>query len=205
MKISKPSPSMVVSMIALFVALSGTAAAVTVSFARNAGAVDSRSAVSASATNSGAAGKLVATASKGASAGKIPSKFLDGVIRGNGSLGQFGKGSAVIDNGTEIPSAIATTAGVGTISVSCGDQNNTAGKVDPQNTSGTSANFRSPSGITVVAPNAQASFAINGTSSYQVQAAANGKTIVVFGVAQQSGQNTAAGACTNYGLIVTID
>jgi hypothetical protein len=202
---------MVVSMIALFVALSGSAAALTVSFARNAGAVDGKSAVSASASNAVAAGKLVATASKGKSTGKIPVKFLDGVIRGSGDIFQYGRVSAVIDNGTEIPNPIAAVPGVGAISVSCGDQNTAVGKVDPQtsiifqNTSGTVANFRSPNGITTVAPNAQASFTIKANATFQIQATALGKSIVIFGNTQQDGANTASGKCTNYGLVITSD
>jgi len=200
---------MVVSMIALFVALSGTAAAVTVSFALNAGAVDHLSAVSASASNTSAAGKLVGTASRGASKGKIPVKFLDGVVRGSGDIFQYGRVSAVIDNGSEIPSPLAAVPGLGAISVSCGDQNTAVGKVDPQtaiifqNTSGTIANFRSPSGIATVAPNAQASFTNKGNATFQLQASAAGKSIVVFGNTQQDGANTASGKCTNYGLVIT--
>ena len=64
MKIRRPSPSLVISVIALVIATTGSAVAA-VSFARNAGAVDGRSAVSASSTLSHAAGRLAATARSG--------------------------------------------------------------------------------------------------------------------------------------------
>ena len=64
MKLRLPSPAMVVAVIALIVALSGTAIAA-VDFARNAGAVDGKSAVGAKASLRSAAGKLVATSTGG--------------------------------------------------------------------------------------------------------------------------------------------
>ena len=81
MKLRLPSPAMVVAVVALIVALSGTAIAA-VDFAQNAGAVDDRSAVGASASLRDAAGKLVATASGGEGKGQIPARFVDGVMRG---------------------------------------------------------------------------------------------------------------------------
>ena len=71
-----PSPAMVVALIALFVALTGTAAAVTVDFARNADKVDGKHAVGASSTRNHAAGKLVATAATGQNKGRFASKFI---------------------------------------------------------------------------------------------------------------------------------
>ena len=64
MRPRRPSPAMVVAVIALVVALSGTAIAA-VDYARNAGAVDGKSAVGAQASLGRAAGKLVATAADG--------------------------------------------------------------------------------------------------------------------------------------------
>lgn len=71
-----PSPSMAVALLALFVALSGTAAAVTVDFARNSDKVDGKHAVGASSTRNHAAGKLVATVGTGLNKGRIASKFI---------------------------------------------------------------------------------------------------------------------------------
>ena len=81
MKLRLPSPAMVVAVIALVVALSGTAIAA-VDFAQNAGAVDGKSAVGAKASLHSAAGKLVATSTGGNGKGQIPARFLEGVMRG---------------------------------------------------------------------------------------------------------------------------
>src|SRR6476646_2535110 len=80
-KLRLPSPAMVVAVIALVVALSGTAIAA-VNFAQNAGAVDGKSAVGAKASLHSAAGKLVATSTGGNGKGQIPARFLEGVVRG---------------------------------------------------------------------------------------------------------------------------
>ena len=71
MKLRLPSPAMVVAVIALIVALSGTAIAA-VDFAHNAGAVDGKSAVFSGASLSQAAGKLVATNRSGPDKGRLP-------------------------------------------------------------------------------------------------------------------------------------
>src|SRR5215207_1583101 len=76
MKLHRPSPAMVVALIALVMAMTGSAVAA-VNFATNAGAVDGKSAVRAGVTRSFAAGRLVATAADGPNKGRIPSKFLD--------------------------------------------------------------------------------------------------------------------------------
>ena len=76
MKPKLPSPAMVVAIMALLVALSGTAVAA-VNFASNAGAVDGKSAVASSASLNSAAGKLVATQRSGAGKGRLAAKFLD--------------------------------------------------------------------------------------------------------------------------------
>jgi hypothetical protein len=71
-----PSPPMMIALLALFVALTGSAAAVTVDFARNAGKVDGKDAVGASATRNHAAGNLVATKGSGAGKGRFAPKFI---------------------------------------------------------------------------------------------------------------------------------
>ena len=97
MKPKLPSPAMVVAMVALAVALSGTAVAA-VNFASNAGAVDGKSAVASGAKLSSAAGKLVATQRSGAGKGRIASQYLDlpQVVRGSSS--NFGRAVGVVDN-----------------------------------------------------------------------------------------------------------
>ena len=75
MKISRPSPSMVIAGIALFVSLGGTSMAA-VSYATRAGSVDGKSAVFAGASLSQAAGKLVATNRSGTDKGRLPGKLV---------------------------------------------------------------------------------------------------------------------------------
>lgn len=64
---------MVIALIALFVALTGSAAAVTVAYAKNSDKVDGKHAVASSASIFKPAGKLVATS--GAS-GRLPSNII---------------------------------------------------------------------------------------------------------------------------------
>lgn len=119
-----PSPAMVVAVIALFVASSGTAVAV-VGFARNAGAVDGKSAVKASSSVSRAAGRLVATASAGPDKGRIPDRFVSGVMKGaSTSLTKYMK---VIDDseGPVVPLAIIPR--IGRLDAQCRDQDPTPG------------------------------------------------------------------------------
>lgn len=124
MRLRMPSPAMVVAVIALFVALSGTAVAV-VGYARNAGAVDGKSAVSASASLKRAGGKLVATANSGPNRGRVPDKFVSGVMRGGAtSLTRYLR---VVDNaeGPVVPLAIIPR--IGRLDAQCRDQDATPG------------------------------------------------------------------------------
>src|SRR3954447_24079907 len=130
----RPSPSLVVSIIALVFAAAGTSIAA-VNFAKNAGAVDGKSAVGAASSSKRAAGKLVATASSGALKGKIPARFLEipgvsGFIAG--SKQTFAQSMAVNDNANNTAVTIGGANGLGLLTATCGDQNNTAGKEDPR-------------------------------------------------------------------------
>jgi hypothetical protein len=119
-----PSPAMVVALIALVVALSGTAVAA-VDFARNAGAVDGKSAVSASASLKHAKGKLVATATAGPGRGRIPGRFVQDVMRGgSASLTQYLRAEDNAD-GKVVPLGIFP--GIGRLDAQCRDQDETPG------------------------------------------------------------------------------
>jgi hypothetical protein len=114
-----PSPAMVVATVALVVALSGTAVAA-VDFARNAGAVDGRSAVSSRSSLRHAAGKLVATAGAGPDRGRIPAKFVAGVMRGGAtSLTRYIR---VVDNSDGPVVPLAIIPGIGRLDAQCRDQ-----------------------------------------------------------------------------------
>jgi hypothetical protein len=123
-KLRLPSPAMVVAIVALIVALSGTAIAA-VDFASNAGAVDDKSAVGASASLRSAAGKLVATASGGEGKGRIPARFLDGVMRG-GTM-TLSKYLRTVDNQAGRPTPLLIVPGIGRFDARCDDVDPTPG------------------------------------------------------------------------------
>ena len=203
-----PSPAMIVAVVALVFATTGSAAAV-ISFARNAGAVDGKSAVSAGASNGYAAGKLVATRRLGGAAGTIPAQYLDpGVARER----VFGRNADVIDNGQETPFVIATIPGFGTVTATCGDENQTGGREDPRttiafgNTSGQTIEFARATGSGSVAAailtNSQsAGFTIAGSNTFTLNIQKLGTNLIVEGVVRQNGRGSNAASCINYGRV----
>jgi hypothetical protein len=212
-KLGRPSPAMAVSLIALVFAMTGSAAAV-VSFARNAGAVDGKSAVGAGVKNGTAAGKLVATRRTGALAGTIPLQFLDPAT---GRSQQYGQSTEVIDNGAVVPTSIASIPGFGTLQATCSDQNSAAGKEDPSttvtfvNTSGVPVSFAralSAGGSTAVAslvPNQTAEFTVNGSNTFVLNIYKQGASLLVNGVVRQDGAGTAAATCVDYGQATQVE
>ena len=126
-----PSPSMVIALIALAVALSGTAvAAVAVDYARRAGSVDGKSAVSSSASTKRAAGKLVATARRGQAKGRIPGRFVSDVMGGASS--NITRYLRVVDNqdGPVVPLAVIPK--IGRLDAQCRDQDPARGMESTQ-------------------------------------------------------------------------
>lgn len=205
----RPTPSLIVSVVAVVLAGAGTSIAA-VNFAKNAGAVDGKSATGAASSKGRAAGKLVATANEGPLRGKIPSRFLDlsGVVAG--SKATFAQGLAVADNATTAAVGLGGAPGLGIVSATCADQNNTAGKEDPRvtitfsNTSGQAVNFSRSVGngapaISTVAAATQDSFSINNSNTFELYAMVGSTHYVVNGVVRQDGQNTAEGVCAVYG------
>ena len=124
MRLRMPSPAMVVALIALVVASSGTAVAV-VGYARNAGAVDRLSAVPARTPLKHAKGKLVATASAGENRGRIPGRFVADVMRG--STTSLSKYLRVVDNSDGPVVPLAIIPGIGRLDARCRDQDPTPG------------------------------------------------------------------------------
>jgi hypothetical protein len=123
-KLGPPSPAMVVAVIALVVALSGTAFAA-VDFARNAGAVDGKSAVGAKASLRQAAGKLVATSIGGSGKGRIPARYVDGVMRG-GTM-TLSKYLHTEDNQAGRRTPLLIVPGIGRFDAECDDVDPTPG------------------------------------------------------------------------------
>jgi len=208
-KIGRPSPAMVVALIALVFAMTGSAAAV-VSFARNAGAVDGKSATSAGASNGFASGKLVALRKSGLLRGTLPSKFLDPTTVPREFV--FGRNAEVIDNGSETPFTIATIPGFGTVTATCGDENNNPGNENPKttitfgNTSGQNIEFARSTGsgalaVANLANNQASSFTITSSNTFTLQVQKLGTNLIVFGVVRQNGQGTNSASCINYGRV----
>jgi hypothetical protein len=214
MRLKRPSPALVISLIALVMAMSGTAIAA-VNFASNAGAVDGKSAVADGALRSQAAGRLVATQRSGDAKGTIRAKYLDlrGVVRGASST--FGQSFNVIDNQTLAPSAIGSVPDIGSVTASCFDENAAVGTLDPAttltfaNTSGDSVNLsrRVGNGDAAIAslPNATThAFTIHGSNTFELHLERKGTNYVVNGVVRQDGRGTAGAACLVYGYSVAI-
>ena len=208
----RPSPSLVVSIIALVFAAAGTSIAA-VNFAKNAGAVDGKSAVGAASSTSRAAGKLVATANKGPLKGKIPSRFLQipsvsGFVAG--SKITFAQGIPVTDNAANTAVGMGGAGGVGILTATCSDENNKAGTEDPRvqisfaNGSGTTVNYSHSIGngvpvVSTVAAGAQSRFTITGSNTFHIYAEVGSSHFVFDGVMRQDGAGTGDAACVVYG------
>jgi hypothetical protein len=210
MKIRMPSPAMVVALIALVLASTGTAVAA-VTYARNAGAVDGQSAVSAGSSLARAKGRLVATARGGTNAGRIPGKFLGDVSRAEA----FGRSIEVTDNaaGAAVPVVGAgETNGLATVAVACGDQSPAAGVENPAttvtitNTSGVVVNAARRVGVTAVQVSAFAAgtvdqFVINGSQTFEVHLQGKGVNVIVEGAVRQDGLNSGGASCLAFGTV----
>lgn len=214
MKISRPQPATIISIVALVMASTGSAVAA-VSFARNAGAVDGKSAVGSGATLKKAAGKLVTTQKKGAGRGTIAQKYLDVGGLARGSTSTFGQSFEVADNATSVPTQIGGILGLGPLTATCTDQDATVGKEDPQttivfqNTSGDVVNQSRTIGggnpaISPVLIGTQSSFTINGSNTFELHLERKGSNYFVRGVVRQDGKGTAAASCLVYGFALAV-
>jgi hypothetical protein len=202
---------MAVACTALFVALGGTSVAA-VNYARNAGAVDGRSAVRAGSTTSKAAGKLVATNKKGPDKGRIPGKFLAGVARAS----TFGSSVEVVDNQTGVPATLGTAPGIGTLTATCADQGARTGVEDPittvtlNNSSGTTINVAKRVGgrdaeVLPQAPDTAQSIVIGGSNTFDLHAQNGRVSMVIDGVIRQDGRGTATASCLFYGTFTLVE
>jgi hypothetical protein len=196
----------VLSGLALFIALGGTSIAA-VSFARNAGAVDGKSAVGASSSLGHAAGKLVTTDTDG----RLPGKFVKGVSH----AAPFGVATDVVDNAAGAAGAVASYSRVGAVTATCGDQAAAAGVEDPtttltftNNTSGT-VNYTGRVGVNAatvlpVAPSTTQSLTINGSNTFEIEAQTSGVDARFTGSVRQDGRGTADGKCLVYGNVTLV-
>ncbi len=210
MKLKLPSPAMVVAITALIVALSGTAVAA-VNFARNAGAVDGKSAVASGAKLEHAAGKLVATQRSGAGKGRIDARYLDLPELVRGSSATFGRALSVVDNGALVPVQIGTVPGIGALTATCRDENGAAGRLDPAttitlaNTSGETINLMrkvdTDSATVVPLPSGVIhEFVISASRPFTLHIERRGSNTLVQGVVRQDGRNEPSASCLVYGF-----
>jgi hypothetical protein len=194
-------------------ALAGTSIAA-VNFARNAGAVDGKSATGSGSSSSRAAGKLVATANSGSLKGKIPIRFLEQGAYVSGSKQTFAQGMAVTDNAAGAPVGL-TLSPLGGLTATCADQNKTAAKEDPQvtitftNTSGQNVNFSRSIGeaaptVAVVLAATTSAFTINNSNSFHLYAQSGTVNYVMDGVVRQDNPGTADAQCVVYGYAVIL-
>ena len=211
MKIRTPSPAMAVACTALFIAMGGTSIAA-VNYAKNAGAVDGRSAVKASSTTTSAAGRLVATNASGPDKGQIPSKFLAGVAKAT----TFGSSVEVADNAVGSPVTLGTAPGIGTLTATCADQAQQPGNEDPtttitlNNSSGTTINIAKRVGggnaaVEPQAPNTVQTITVNGSNTFELHAQNRGVNMVIDGVIRQDGRGTPTASCLFYGTFTVVE
>jgi hypothetical protein len=210
MRISRPSPSMVVASIALFVSLGGTSVAA-INYARNAGAVDGKSAVFAGASLNQAAGKLVATNRSGTDKGRIPGKFVADVARTQ----SFSRAYEVADNAPGAPQLIQSIRGLGTVTATCNDQNTTAGNEDPisvitfNNASGQTINIARRVGnndgaVTLAANQTATSLSVGGSNTFVFHIEYGGQNAIIQGAVRQDGRGTPAAVCGVFGVVMQI-
>ncbi len=205
MRIRRPSPAMVVAIVALVMASAGTSIAA-VSFATNAGAVDGLSAVRAGSPDR-AAGKLIATARSGIRKGTIPNYHLSGVPHGD----TFGELFQVPDNQAG-GSVVLDESPLGRLAASCSDENAAAGNENPTatvtftNTTATPVNFARHVGygaatIGQVDPNAVHTLTIGGANTFRVHIELARANVVYEGFARQVNQATAEAQCLVVGTV----
>jgi hypothetical protein len=211
MRFTKPSPSMVVASIALFVSLGGTSVAA-VSYARNAGKVDGYDAVKASSSTSKASGNLVAANKSGPDKGKLPVKHLADVAAAQ----TFGRSFDVADNAPGAPQTIGDGGSVGTLTATCNDQSPRAGNEDPitelnfVNTSGDFINVakrvgvRDDAGVSAVPTGTVAQLTIAGSNTFTYHVEYKGRNLLVNGVVRQDGRNTPTASCLVWGTVQEI-
>jgi hypothetical protein len=207
MKISRPSPSMVIAGIALFVSLGGTSVAA-VSYATRAGSVDGKSAVYSGASLSQSAGKLVATERRGADKGRLPGRFVSDVPK----TAVFSNVFEVADNAPGAPQTAAVISGLGTLTATCNDQSNAAGVEDPISTvsflnqSGEPVNVArrvgNGDGALAAAPNqTAASLTVGGSNTFMFHIERRSQNAIINGGIRQDGRGTATASCVVFGVV----
>ena len=225
MKLKRPSPAMTVAVVALVMSMTGGAIAA-VNFAKNAGAVDGKSAVRASkAGKEKAAGKLVATYGGGDRKGTFPLRIVpaaaskssveslaNAAARGSNGVRQI----AVADNATTAAETLIDL-GLGSLQVSCNDQQANAGtenastRVSVTNSSGSPVNLSRQLGngaptISTLENGIVETFTVGQQNTFLLQLqGSNNRTVLVDGTALQVGQGTADSSCVVWATAILVD
>jgi hypothetical protein len=223
MKLKRPSPAMVVALIALVMSMTGGAIAA-VNFARNAGAVDGHSAVKAKSSNNKAAGRLVATYPGGSEKGKLPFRFLSGAASER-SLEALADSTPRARNGAFLTAVAdnAETAAqnlidleVGNLQATCVDRNAGAGVEDASirvgitNHSGAAINISRRLGtgrqfIRTLENGAVEAFEVNAENTFSAQVHSTSGTVIVEGTAFQRTPDTPDSACAGWATAIFVD
>lgn len=225
MKLKRPSPAMMVAVVALVMSMTGGAIAA-VNFAQNAGSVDGYSAVKASkAGKAKAAGKLVSTYKSGDNRGKLPIRIIAGAASQNSvenladqaATGRNGaRLIAVADNQTTAAETMIDVE-LGSLQVSCADQNNNAGienattRITVTNGSGVPVNLSRSVGngaptIATLETGTADTFSVPQENAFSIQLqGTDNTTVLVEGTARQLGQGTNDSSCVVWATAVIVD
>ena len=181
-----------------------------VNFARNAGAVDKKSAVGASSSLNRAAGKLVATSKGGKNKGQVPYKFLADVANADSFAVPF----QVQDNAAGANVALDTTS-FGRFEASCRDESSRSGVENPStvitfaSTSTLPMNVARRVGngngtVKLLAPGTIDSFTIPASNTFEYHLQQNQTHVLIQGAVRQDRPNNATGACLVWGSVQVI-
>jgi hypothetical protein len=209
MRNKRPSPALVISIIALVMATTGSAVAA-VSYASRAGSVDGYSAVGASSTNSHAAGNLVATAKGGSFSGKIPNKFLAQVP----AVSQFAVPFDVVDNQVGATQDLASTP-LGKLQASCRDEATAPTTENPRttvqfvNTSGGPENIARRVGVgdgafSQAENGTVQTVDVSGSQTFFFHVQQNATQVIVQGVVRQDRPDPNTGKCLVFGVVQVV-
>jgi hypothetical protein len=223
MKPKRPSPAMIVALLALVMSTTGGAIAA-VNYARNSAAVDGYSAVSARSSNDKAAGRLVATHPAGDLKGKLPFRFLSGAasanelsaLAGSAARGRNGAYLVPVADNAATQEQNVIDLGVGNLQLTCVDTDPTAGvedaaiRVGVTNYSSGSINVSRRLGtgrqfIRTLSPGTVEAFDVSAenTFSAQVQAPPS-KTVLIEGTAFQQAPGTADSSCAGWATAIFV-
>lgn len=211
MRIKKPSPALVVAIVALVMACGGSAVAA-IDYARNAGAVDHLSAVKAGASLHKAKGRLVATKKKGSHRGQIPAKFLD--LSGTAQATSFALGVPVTDNATG-GANVLNTSGFGRLTMACNDQSTKKGVENPTSRIAFTSTYPNALNVAhqrgadapvvkVLQPNTVDEIVVNGSNTFRFHVEYGGVDVVYEGIVRQVGANTPDASCLAVGTAETV-